>query len=195
MAARPSPRAAAASVRPPSILAPPPPSCRPPAPPAALTCLMQYYGVADRIPQVERPALVLSAEQELGITAGLQDRVIQVSHPRRPGESPAAAAIAPTKPARTHKDLARPGVCQVDHPWRLHPHHLRPRPRLGAGVWWRGVHGFRRPAHGGQRPWKVRRRLGRPVAPPAGQEAAVLCILFARRWIPQRAPNDVSHLS
>ena len=39
---------------------------------------MKHFGVEERIPLVERPALVLSAEQELGITAGLQDRVIQV---------------------------------------------------------------------------------------------------------------------
>lgn len=45
---------------------------------AALNCLMQYYGVASRIPQCDRPQLILSAEAELGITAGLQDRVIQV---------------------------------------------------------------------------------------------------------------------
>ena len=31
-----------------------------------------------RIPLLQRPGLVLAAEQELGITAGLQDRVIQV---------------------------------------------------------------------------------------------------------------------
>ena len=31
-----------------------------------------------RIPIVDRPTLVLRAEEELGITAGLQDRVIQV---------------------------------------------------------------------------------------------------------------------
>ena len=31
-----------------------------------------------RIPMAERPQLILSAEAELGITAGLQDRVIQV---------------------------------------------------------------------------------------------------------------------
>lgn len=45
---------------------------------AALNCLMQYYSIADRIPMAERPQLILSAEAELGITAGLQDRVIQV---------------------------------------------------------------------------------------------------------------------
>lgn len=39
---------------------------------------MGYYGVEDGIPVEVRPGLVLSAEQELGITAGLQDRVIQV---------------------------------------------------------------------------------------------------------------------
>mmetsp|Transcript_67077 Transcript_67077/g.212298 ORF Transcript_67077/g.212298 Transcript_67077/m.212298 type:complete len:340 (-) Transcript_67077:165-1184(-) len=43
---------------------------------AALNCLMEYYGVS--IPKEQQPTLVLSAERELGITAGLQDRVIQV---------------------------------------------------------------------------------------------------------------------
>lgn len=32
----------------------------------------------NRVPVTERPQLILSAEEELGITAGLQDRVIQV---------------------------------------------------------------------------------------------------------------------
>ncbi|KAK9806753.1 hypothetical protein WJX72_001492 [[Myrmecia] bisecta] len=45
---------------------------------AALNCLMKLHGVGNSIPMIDRPALVLSAEQELGITAGLQDRVIQV---------------------------------------------------------------------------------------------------------------------
>ncbi|KAK9828127.1 hypothetical protein WJX81_008100 [Elliptochloris bilobata] len=45
---------------------------------AALNCLLDFYGVAEQIPPLERPALVLSAEADLGITAGLQDRVIQV---------------------------------------------------------------------------------------------------------------------
>ncbi len=45
---------------------------------AALNCLMRYHGVEDHIALVDRPSLVLSAEAELGITAGLQDRVIQV---------------------------------------------------------------------------------------------------------------------
>lgn len=54
-----------------------------PAPPAAavlgLNCLLQYFQVADSVlPVQQRPSLVLSAEGELGITAGLQDRVIQV---------------------------------------------------------------------------------------------------------------------
>ena len=31
-----------------------------------------------RVPVVERPGLVLRAEEDLGITAGLQDRVVQV---------------------------------------------------------------------------------------------------------------------
>ena len=39
----------------------------------------QHCDVTCRIPQDDRPQLILSAEAELGITAGLQDRVIQVS--------------------------------------------------------------------------------------------------------------------
>ena len=42
---------------------------------AGLKCLMRYYGVD--IPMEDRPALVLSCETNLGINAGLQDRVIQ----------------------------------------------------------------------------------------------------------------------
>ncbi|KAL3143073.1 hypothetical protein ABBQ38_003348 [Trebouxia sp. C0009 RCD-2024] len=45
---------------------------------ATLNCLLQHYNVTDRVPVAERPQLILSAEEELGITAGLQDRVIQV---------------------------------------------------------------------------------------------------------------------
>ena len=44
---------------------------------ATLRCLMEFYGVD--IPQRVQPSLVLSVEtEELGIAAGLQDRVIQV---------------------------------------------------------------------------------------------------------------------
>ncbi len=44
---------------------------------AALRCLMEFYGV--NIPREVQPSLVLSVEKsELGIAAGLQDRVIQV---------------------------------------------------------------------------------------------------------------------
>jgi glucuronokinase len=44
---------------------------------ATVRCLMAFYGV--RIPQAALPTLVLSVERdELGIPAGLQDRVIQV---------------------------------------------------------------------------------------------------------------------
>ena len=42
---------------------------------AGLKCLMRYYGVD--IPMEDRPALVLSCETNLGINAGLQDRVIR----------------------------------------------------------------------------------------------------------------------
>ena len=44
---------------------------------ATLRCLMEFYGV--HIPREVQPSLILSIEtQELGIAAGLQDRVIQV---------------------------------------------------------------------------------------------------------------------
>jgi len=44
---------------------------------ACLRALMEFYGVS--IPKVEQPQLILSVERdELGISAGLQDRVIQV---------------------------------------------------------------------------------------------------------------------
>ncbi len=44
---------------------------------ATLRCLMDFYGIA--LPKEVQPSFVLSVEtQELGITAGLQDRVIQV---------------------------------------------------------------------------------------------------------------------
>jgi hypothetical protein len=44
----------------------------------ALSCLLRFYGVEAHFPVAGRPQLLLSAEAELGITAGLQDRVIQV---------------------------------------------------------------------------------------------------------------------
>ncbi|GMH32203.1 hypothetical protein BSKO_00037 [Bryopsis sp. KO-2023] len=45
---------------------------------AGLNCLLQFYSVKTTIPFSARPGLILSAESDLGITAGLQDRVIQV---------------------------------------------------------------------------------------------------------------------
>ena len=43
---------------------------------ATLRCLMQFYGID--IPLMQQPSIVLSVEtEELGISAGLQDRVIQ----------------------------------------------------------------------------------------------------------------------
>ncbi|EEF40976.1 ATP binding protein, putative [Ricinus communis] len=45
---------------------------------AALNCLLDFYKVRHLIKVDIRPKLVLSAEQELGIVAGLQDRVAQV---------------------------------------------------------------------------------------------------------------------
>ncbi|KXZ48707.1 hypothetical protein GPECTOR_26g610 [Gonium pectorale] len=47
---------------------------------SAIKCLAQWYGVpASSLPPAARPGLVLSVEaEELGVAAGLQDRVIQV---------------------------------------------------------------------------------------------------------------------
>eukprot|EP00850_Spirogloea_muscicola_P011481 SM000071S21105 [mRNA] locus=s71:431511:433500:+ [translate_table: standard] len=44
---------------------------------AALHCLLEFYNIKTSIPLDDQPSLVLSAETELGITGGLQDRVIQ----------------------------------------------------------------------------------------------------------------------
>lgn len=48
---------------------------------AALNCLLRHYGLEGAILPADRPQLVLAAEAELGIAAGLQDRVIQVGWP------------------------------------------------------------------------------------------------------------------
>ena len=45
---------------------------------AALSCLLDFYKVRHLIKVEVRPNLVLAAEKELGIVAGLQDRVAQV---------------------------------------------------------------------------------------------------------------------
>ncbi|KAJ8650783.1 hypothetical protein MRB53_003806 [Persea americana] len=45
---------------------------------AALSCLLDFYKVRHLVKVEVRPNLILSAEMELGIVAGLQDRVAQV---------------------------------------------------------------------------------------------------------------------
>ncbi|KAF6166477.1 hypothetical protein GIB67_038214 [Kingdonia uniflora] len=45
---------------------------------AALSCLLDFYEVRHLIEVEVRPNLILNAEKELGIVAGLQDRVAQV---------------------------------------------------------------------------------------------------------------------
>lgn len=45
---------------------------------AALNCLLDFYKVRHLVKVEIRPDLILSAEKELGIIAGLQDRVAQV---------------------------------------------------------------------------------------------------------------------
>ena len=76
---------------------------------AALSCLEAHFG--QRVPLAARPGLVLSAESDLGITAGLQDRVIQsyegivhMARGRRPGSTrharcARASAHSPPVPA------------------------------------------------------------------------------------------------
>ena len=45
----------------------------------ALNCLLDWYELQDKFPMAERPTFVLNVEKEqLGITAGLMDRVAQV---------------------------------------------------------------------------------------------------------------------
>ena len=45
---------------------------------AALSCLLDFYKVRHLIKVEARPGIVLGAEKQLGIVAGLQDRVAQV---------------------------------------------------------------------------------------------------------------------
>ncbi|XP_071730363.1 glucuronokinase 1-like [Rutidosis leptorrhynchoides] len=45
---------------------------------ATFSCLLDFYNIRDKIPVEIRPQLILNAENELGIVAGLQDRVAQV---------------------------------------------------------------------------------------------------------------------
>lgn len=45
---------------------------------AALSCLLDFYNVRHLIKVEVRPGIVLEAEKQLGIVAGLQDRVAQV---------------------------------------------------------------------------------------------------------------------
>ncbi|XP_071692510.1 glucuronokinase 1-like [Rutidosis leptorrhynchoides] len=45
---------------------------------AAFSCLLDFYNIRDKISVDTRPQLILNAEKELGIVAGLQDRVAQV---------------------------------------------------------------------------------------------------------------------
>lgn len=45
---------------------------------AAFSCLLDFYNVREKIGVKIRPQLILNAEKELGIVAGLQDRVAQV---------------------------------------------------------------------------------------------------------------------
>lgn len=45
---------------------------------AALSCLLDFYGVRRLVKVEVRPNLILNAEKELGVVAGLQERVAQI---------------------------------------------------------------------------------------------------------------------
>ncbi|XP_068667770.1 glucuronokinase 1-like [Aristolochia californica] len=45
---------------------------------AALNCFLDFYKIRHLVKVEDRPSLILSSENELGIIAGLQDRVVQV---------------------------------------------------------------------------------------------------------------------
>lgn len=45
---------------------------------AALSCLLDFYGVRRLVKVEVRINLILNAEKELGVVAGLQDRVAQI---------------------------------------------------------------------------------------------------------------------
>lgn len=45
---------------------------------AALNCMLDFYKVRHLVKLADRPNIILDAEKELGIVAGLQDRVVQV---------------------------------------------------------------------------------------------------------------------
>lgn len=112
-----------------------------PGPVAALNCLLLHYGVPDEVlPVAERPSLVLSAESELGITAGLQDRVIQVR----------------LSYALRNTTLMTASPCSVS---LCHPPHL-PRPHcplhrcmVDSSQWTLAVHTWRRPAGAAMSHW------------------------------------------
>jgi len=79
---------------------------------ATLRCLMEFYGI--EIPRRVLPSLALSVEtDELSITAGLQDRVIQVY------EGLVYMDFSVPKTRRQHGFLC--GVYEPLDPWRLPP--------------------------------------------------------------------------
>ena len=74
---------------------------------STLDCLLQFYSsragcssLAQLLPVHERPALALAAEAELGIAAGLQDRVVQVRPCRKIDDFGGRRTIAVSR--RTH---------------------------------------------------------------------------------------------
>lgn len=65
---------------------------------AAFNCLLQWYGLEDEFPAPQRPGIILSVEtQELGLTAGLMDRVAQVSSPSLVFWSACVGGVCPAR--------------------------------------------------------------------------------------------------
>jgi glucuronokinase len=121
---------------------------------AALNCLLRYYRVpGEALPLRDRPELVLSAERELGITAGLQDRVIQVygglvymdfgrgGGGAEAAEAGAGAAAAPAKGAAAAPAYERLGPALLPRLWLIYADNPSDSGRVHADVrarWDRG---------------------------------------------------------
>jgi glucuronokinase len=98
---------------------------------ATLRCLIDFYEMEDLIPLEVRPSLALAVEtQELGLPAGLQDRVIQVY------EGLVFMDFAPEK--MTERYGCKVGVYERLDPAQLPPLYIAYNPEGGKAV--QGVH-------------------------------------------------------
>lgn len=94
---------------------------------AALNCLLRHYSLEAAIPVADRPQLVLAAEAELGIAAGLQDRVVQVGAAGRctgcwqgRGRDCRAGGSCPARSAG--RPAGQQGSIATRHPFTHAPH-------------------------------------------------------------------------